>query len=109
MALQQCPECGGQVSSSAPACPHCGFSPSRAHQQMAMQQPQHRVQTVEATSKQWKAGQAIGGIACAIGTMSFCGGIGSESPDAALVGLLIGGLGFLLYLGSRIAAWWHNG
>lgn len=24
MALKQCPECHGQVSSSAKACPHCG-------------------------------------------------------------------------------------
>lgn len=105
MALQQCPECGGQVSSAAPACPHCGYSPARVHQQTAPQ----RVQTVESTSKQWKAGQAIGGIACVIGTMSFCGGASSGSGDAAAVGLLIGGLGFLLFVGSRIAAWWYHG
>jgi predicted RNA-binding Zn-ribbon protein involved in translation (DUF1610 family) len=24
MALERCPDCGEQVSSSAPACPHCG-------------------------------------------------------------------------------------
>lgn len=30
MALVQCPECGGQVSSHAPACPHCGYAPSAA-------------------------------------------------------------------------------
>ena len=25
MALMQCPECGGQVSDQAAACPHCGY------------------------------------------------------------------------------------
>ena len=24
MSLEKCPECGGQVSSKAKACPHCG-------------------------------------------------------------------------------------
>jgi TM2 domain-containing membrane protein YozV len=28
MALINCPECGGQVSTHAPACPHCGFNPT---------------------------------------------------------------------------------
>lgn len=27
--LQLCPECGGQVSSTAPACPQCGFRPAK--------------------------------------------------------------------------------
>ncbi|MDY5355633.1 MAG: zinc ribbon domain-containing protein, partial [Eubacteriales bacterium] len=25
MALIKCPECGKEVSSSAPTCPHCGY------------------------------------------------------------------------------------
>ena len=27
MALQKCPECGGQVSTTAWMCPHCGARP----------------------------------------------------------------------------------
>lgn len=34
MSLQTCPECGKDVSSEAPACPHCGYS------YRAVQQPQ---------------------------------------------------------------------
>lgn len=29
MALTNCPECGGQVSTAAASCPHCGFTPYR--------------------------------------------------------------------------------
>lgn len=27
MSLAKCPECGGQVSTDAPNCPHCGYTP----------------------------------------------------------------------------------
>lgn len=30
MALVSCPECGGMVSDSAAACPHCGYDMRRA-------------------------------------------------------------------------------
>lgn len=32
MALVQCPECSNQISSSAPACPQCGFAAAPAQQ-----------------------------------------------------------------------------
>ena len=35
MALINCPECNGQVSSQAPACPHCGFPINQAVQTTA--------------------------------------------------------------------------
>lgn len=30
MALVQCPECGGQMSTTADACPHCGYKEAKA-------------------------------------------------------------------------------
>jgi hypothetical protein len=29
MAIAACQECGGKVSTEAPACPHCGWAPAR--------------------------------------------------------------------------------
>ena len=44
MALISCPECKKQVSSLAPACPHCGFPEPAKHQknQRSMQDLLHR-------------------------------------------------------------------
>jgi uncharacterized membrane protein YvbJ len=36
--ITTCPECGGQVSDSAPSCPHCGFTPYRQAPVMSAQQ-----------------------------------------------------------------------
>src|SRR5207244_10472030 len=50
MALTKCPECSGDVSDKASACPHCGYP---------MRWP-GRVQIIEKTGRGWKAIRVLG-------------------------------------------------
>jgi hypothetical protein len=79
-------------------CIHCGWRPSTAPA------------TIEATSKTWKGAQLIGIVGTAI-----CVGIGMSFSDSpvdlpmkGLFGLAGGGFG-MLFLYSRMMAWWDNG
>lgn len=54
MALIKCPDCQSEVSELAPACPKCG-RPNAAPLK------EERTQLIEATGKEWKAIQLIGG------------------------------------------------
>ena len=42
MALRQCPECEGKVSSNAENCPHCGYVPKRRGQASQNQRAQNQ-------------------------------------------------------------------
>lgn len=42
MALMQCPECGGQVSNLAVACPHCGCPIQKTDQNEVASLPEHK-------------------------------------------------------------------
>ncbi len=80
MAVIKCPECGGNVSDAAAACPHCGYAVA-AHVQRekeAIRQHELRVQQAQASARQAEAAKAkaktnrvIGGIGVAL-LMSMC-------------------------------------
>lgn len=93
MALIDCPDCGVKVSDAAPACPKCS-RPMKAT-------------TIEATGKQWKVGQLIGGIVLVFGILGIVGS--ANNPEAASGGVMFTMLGLFLFIASRVGAWWHHG
>lgn len=78
--------------------------------------PSH-VQTVEQTSKVWKATQLIGVLAIMLSAVS-CSSAFAMSPEAvedgqASIMLMIGVatfiVGFSMYVVGRVGAWWYHG
>lgn len=98
MPLIECPDCGKQVSDAAVSCPQCGrpIAPAQAAAPQA-------VQTVQATSKDWKALRAIGAAMCFFGLLAIPAF--DEKTPAAVAALL----GLVLYLFARFGAWWNHG
>ena len=93
MPLIECPDCGQQISSLAPACPHCG-RPAEGQ----IIDLQDRVITIEQTSKKWK-GMILASIFGFI--MSFwC------TPKVAPV-VMLASIG--LFIVSVVGKWWHHG
>jgi TM2 domain-containing membrane protein YozV len=84
MALINCPECGGQVSTHAPACPHCGFNPT------ALMQPSHGVPAVPGKSN------VVAGVLALI-----LGGFGAHKFYLGKKGM---GLLYLLFFWTLIPA-----
>lgn len=103
MALIPCPACERQISEMAPACPGCGHpvASTRAAPQAMPASPAF-VQTIEQTSKTYKAMQLIG-IAMILSSFVACS---LDSPGAGWLLIL---LGFLVHLAARMGAWWNNG
>lgn len=100
MAINQCPDCNGKVSSSASACPHCG----RPFGGGTPGKPD--VQTTQQTAKSWK------GIGCLGSLIMMVGGsllLFSNSSPMSVVwgsGLLI--LGLVVTTIGRFGKWWHH-
>lgn len=67
-----------------------------------------KVQTIQATGKNWKAMKACGFIALAIGVVALLGGMANQSADLASSGLALSGLGLFSYLCGKIGAWWNH-
>ena len=114
MALITCPDCGKQVSDTAPACPGCGrpFAPQMPQVGQYGSPPQHSppatwqqqgVPTagVRASSSviRLRVG-AILGIAC--GTFAGCGGMAAQSSVAMGVGTTIFVAGLICYVAARV-------
>jgi hypothetical protein len=97
MALISCPACDKQISQMASACPSCGHPAASAH---PVERP--AVQTVEQTSKGYKAGQLIGVLMLCASPIAC-----SAGEHHASAWLMI--LGFVIYICARIGAWWNNG
>jgi len=89
--VRPCPDCGGQVSTAAETCPHCG----RPMRQV--------VRTVERTAKRWKAAQLVGMGLMVLGIAIGCGGGGMEAL------IIVGGSGAAVAVVAAIGAWWHHG
>jgi len=101
MALQPCPECAREVSSSAAACPHCGH-PVVAAQAVSI--PGEPIVTTQATSKDIKihtllsVGLGIVGLLMAM----------SPDPAAQTVGGVLLFVALSWYIGTRITKWWRH-
>jgi hypothetical protein len=91
--VKACPDCGKEVSRRASACIHCG-APLAA---------EGAVSTVQQTGKKWKAMQLAGAALMIFGVVS-CSAQGDAQTSA--LALMIG---FVVFVGARIGAWWNHG
>lgn len=95
MALIACTECNSQVSDKAAACPKCG-APTAGKKDVV---------TTQQTSKVFKIFQIIGVLLILYGVVS-CVGTQAGDRSGAIGAVLIG---FIIFIGARIGAWWRNG
>lgn len=98
----KCPDCGGVVSIHAKACPHCGCplgSPDVTHRE-----PNGGVQTIERTSKKYKATAVVCFLLIAFGIVACFFGSGGVALGALMI--VVGIVGAIV---NRIAIWWNNG
>lgn len=125
MALIQCNECGGQVATSAAACPHCG-APT-ATQSQAIGTP---LATIQQTSKRLKTHILISAVLFFGGIILFFVMLGlamvtvqnmdrdalAEGEVVANVPVSVGSMlailsilaGLCLYLCTKLRIWWHH-
>lgn len=112
MPLIECPDCQSQISDLAPACPKCG-RPMKVHHverpattpATPVAQAAPHVQTIEATGKQWKAIQLIGGLIAMAGFGSCAFTSGEGMFYSYFLG--VGGLAIMVY--ASLGAWWQHG
>jgi hypothetical protein len=86
--IVQCAECKKDVSSSATACPHCGYSAKAV--------------TIEQTGKEYKGAILLFMIGIAVGFFVIIGG----APETGATIALISVVGYVF---ARIGAWWSHG
>jgi hypothetical protein len=106
-AHKDCPLCGERIRAAAKKCKHCGeiLDPDLLAQRAS------KVQTVEATGKDWKAAQLVGALMLLAGFWLICSGVGSGSDDGrrGLAGFIMAAGGFITWLVGRIGGWWYHG
>jgi hypothetical protein len=98
MALINCPECNQQISNTAPTCPHCGFV-QKATPVESSGISQQTV-TIESTSKTWKLLTIVAILVFLIG-----GTVGATDRE---FGFSLVGLSVLIFVVSKVGAWWNN-
>jgi uncharacterized membrane protein YvbJ len=104
MALIACPECAKEISDKALICPHCGH-PMRGRQSAGTNDssatkgmtPEDDV-TPQATGREWRIVQLIGGLMMIIGVVAWIG----NSSDAGMVFFL----GCAIFLGGKLGPRW---
>lgn len=89
MALAQCHECNGQISTEAAACPHCGAPTGESS-----------YTTTQSTSKKWKTHKLL--------SLVTTGGGFAIAVVSKEVGFTIAIIGLVWYLYAAIGAWWHH-
>lgn len=98
MALIKCQDCGGDVSTRATSCPHCG---APIHAETAHPAPRNPT-TIERTGKPYKLATLIAVLLIVASIFALIGG----ADGSAAVMFCIGAL---LFVFARIGAWWANG
>ena len=99
MALTKCPECSGDVSDKAAACPHCGYP---------MRWP-GRVQIIEKTGRGWKAIRVLGWLLVVGGVLVLRASPTTHAAGGRPLGWLIAGAGVACLVTSKAGAWWYHG
>lgn len=97
MARMKCPECSGDVSDKATACPHCG-NPTRKP---------GRVQIIEKTGRRWKAIRVVGWLLVVVGVLRASPA--THAGDTSRLGWLVAGAGVACIVTSKAGAWWYHG
>jgi len=97
--INNCPECQLPVSSTAPACPHCGAPNPAAVDGTAV--------TTQKTGKELKRFFLLSYILIFSGCTTLFSGPTDSTIREAAVSMLIGGL--VMWVGLKIASWWRHG
>ncbi|HET7175980.1 MAG TPA: zinc ribbon domain-containing protein [Gammaproteobacteria bacterium] len=101
--LIKCGECGREISDQAMACPGCGAPIAKvAATGSAADEVSNGVQTIEQTSKKWKALQLGASVAIAAGIVFMMAGNMGFGAFLAFIGIIT-------YIYGRAGAWWQNG
>jgi hypothetical protein len=103
MALIKCPECSGDISDKAAACPHCGYPIGRTAQGAGP------VQVIEKTGRGWKAVRVLGWLLIVGGVLIVRAGRATPHAGRAPVGWWIAGSGLACLITSKAGAWWYHG
>lgn len=100
--LIKCHECGHDVSTQAPACPHCGAPVSSENQAT-----KSNLVTTQLTSKRLKIHTLISAILLLLGLIGFISRTAvGEAPSGFTTLLMTTGLIWLVV--TRIRVWWHH-
>lgn len=94
MALMNCPECGGQVSDKATACPHCGAPITTTSLAPDSKTPPPQVVKVERTGAAW---EGTGFVLIVLGMFIGIGGAGGTKT----LGWLLALVGFIVFIIGR--------
>lgn len=107
MALIKCSECKQDVSGKATLCPHCGnpvaTQPSQPIETVT------RIDTVERTSKKWKAIFAISIFICVIAAFTFMAGASNKNSNTIGLSIFIFIIGFIGVMIAKFGMWWKHG
>ena len=91
MALINCPECGKEISDSAPTCPHCGY--------LMSEKPPYAPRPTEIGELRKKVAAGVGntifGIVCILISIPFIGVFG-----IGIGGILFGGFALVIGYGN---------
>lgn len=105
MALKQCPDCGKDVSTSAPACPGCGapMTIDRESRGSGVRQ----LTTTQETSKSLKLQQLLSALMLIVGfAMIFISSNSGGEPNIVAGFLIL--IGVVWYIATRARIWWHH-
>ncbi len=105
MALVSCPECNKEISNLAAACPHCGYPIEKSP---TIPSP-NKVTTVELTGKKWKRQQLTAALMIIFGVIFVMIAGSSGTRWLIIFSSLLIFFGFILFISSKISAWWHHG
>ena len=102
MGIVSCPDCGKQVSDSAPACPGCG------------RPMKEEVRTIQGTAKRYKLAKLFGWLLLLLGLALFlptctAGALdNSGSAPSLMVPKVFLGMGAALWVYGTFGKWWHH-
>ena len=106
MALINCPDCGKEISESAPACPGCG-SPIADRKEAVGSGVQH-LTTVQETSKKFKVHTMLSVTLLIVGIVLLFGDVQEPGSDPSPVPFAMVSIGLTWYLVNRFRIWWHH-
>ena len=94
MSLIKCPDCGKDVSTWEPSCPHCGRPLTNEEIEVA----------TELTGKRYKLYLVISVLVCGLGWILLFSG----DESSAHTGRYFIGIGLIGYIGTKILTWWEH-
>ena len=92
MSIIKCPECGKEVSSSAPTCPHCGYPLKKTTSTISSTYQSRSDRLVEKEHDRKYKEMIAGGIICLIASIVFLFFLGNPvvKHNGEILGTIIG-------------------